>query len=137
MWLQELNPFFECDSKNWTLFCMWLTELNPSFQHDSKNWTFFFLNMTQRIEPSFQKWLKKIELSFRNMSQRIEYDSKNVFFLKKNHSNYRTFLWLKELSLVKNFDSRIFFTRTWLKDLNLVSKKDSKNLTSFYMTQRF
>ena len=121
----------------------------------------FFLTMTQRIEPSFQKWLRKlnflwemsqrIECDSKNcfffekiiqilelffLSQRIEYDSKNCFFFGKNHSNYWTFLRLKELSPVKNLTQELFFSKTWLKELNFVSKKDSKNLTSFYMTQR-
>ena len=110
---KDLNFLIPFDSKNWTLFIslkdfLWLRrqELTVLFfwkwlKRCELFWTFFFfLNMTQRIEPSFQKWRKKIELSLRNMSQRIEYDSKNWFFFEKNHSNYRTFLWLKELSPV-------------------------------------
>ena len=70
-WLQELNlrfnmtqriePFLECDSKNWT-FWIRLNELNPFFYVTHRIEPFF---MTQRIEPFFWRRLK-------NTTQRTE-----------------------------------------------------------------
>ena len=70
------------------------------------------------------------------MSQRIEYESKDwfFFFFEKINQIIELFLCLKELSPVKNLTQELFFSKTWLKEL--CQKKKSKNLTSFYMTQR-
>ena len=75
---QRIQPllFFEHDSKNSTFFFqMWLKKLNFFFECYSKNWTLF--SKTPRIEPFFNttqrfclwKWLKQIK--------NFEYDSKN------------------------------------------------------------
>ena len=75
IWLKELNSFWKCDSKNWTLFGSMPQRIEHlSFWHDSKFWTFFFLvNTTQRIELFY------------------EYDS---IFSEKKLKESKLFLWL-------------------------------------------
>ena len=137
IWLKALNPPFQYDSKNWTLFWTWLTETYWVIITQrivlSKNMT----HKTQRIEPSFHKWLEDltflfqiclIEITFffeKKMTRRIDFlkisiklyklyfdDSKNwafFFFFLKNmtHRNWTFFTWLKELNPFLNMTQRI------------------------------
>ena len=125
IWLKALNPPFQYDSKNWTLFWTWLTETFLSYnnskncfvkKYDSqnvKNWT-FFSQMTRRLD-----------FSFSNMS-----DRNNFFFLKKR--------WLEELIFWK-YQSNCTKLFWWLKELSsFFFWKDMthRNWTFFHMTQR-
>ena len=127
VWIEELNlvveydsknrTFFECDSKNWTLFKIWLKELNflknvsknwTFFRYDSKNWTLLLqkkrlieLNMTQK------DWTL-----LKDMSQRIvplKYESQNCPLFST---------WLKELSPFWKYVSKnwtfFFKKKKWL-----------------------
>ena len=85
---------------------MWLKELNFLLEICLKELFFFSKNDTE-LNPSFFLI--------------------NIWFNELINPYFK--IWLKEL----NF---FFCQETWLKELNLVSKNDSKNLTSFYMTQR-
>ena len=125
IWLKALNPPFQYDSKNWTLFWTWLTETFLSYHNskncfvkkydsqNAKNWT-FFSQMTRRLD-----------FSFSNMSDRNNFffwkkdDSKNWFSENINQIIQTLFWWLKELS-------SFFF---W-KDMT------HRNWTFFHMTQR-
>ena len=100
-WVQELNlrfnmtqriePFLECDSKNWT-FWIRLNELNPFFfkkkknsknwtflECDSKNWAFFFQMWLTELSPCL--WLKELNLFF-FLKTTQKYDSKNWTFFQ-------------------------------------------------------
>ena len=125
-WLKELNPSFQHDSKNWTLFKKHVSSkliffakniqrIEPSFEYDSKNWT--FSNMTPKIElvrkmilrneTFFQHYLK--DGTFESMTQRIGH------FL----------IWLKELNLLFYMTPRTepFYSR----NLTFFFKIESKN----------
>ena len=80
---KELNSLFSMTQRNDLVSPKWRTELNPYFECDAKNGTLFSLNTTQRIEPFFL-WMRRRELNplSLNMTQRIEsfffeYDAKN------------------------------------------------------------
>ena len=143
IWLKALNPPFQYDSKNWTLFWTWLTEtflnynskncfLRKYDSQNSKNWTFFFSQLIRRLDFSF--W---------NMSDRNNFffwkkdDSKNWFSENINQIIQTLFWWLKELSFffffLKNMTHRnwtLFWI--WLKELNpFLFEYDSKNWTFF------
>ena len=111
------EPFFPCDSRNWTLLSnMTHSNWTSSLLHDSKNWTLFWI------------WLKELKIFMIFLTQRIdffEYDSKNWTFF--------SWMWLTELN----------FFRIWLKELNfllnmtqrieLFVEHDSNNwLSSFF-----
>ena len=120
------------------IFLIWLTELKPSFQNDSKNWTLLFnmtqriesfilFNMTHRIEPFFRLWL--IE---------FEHDSKKwtIFLLRNITQRIEPFLkiWLKELNPFYNMSIWIGFFLNILKELNFF-EYDSKIWTFFNVIQ--
>ena len=99
-WLKELSffltnmthgtePFFPCDSRNWTL----LSNMTHS------NWILLFFDMTQRIEPFLEYdskswkifmsfWLKELNLFWiwlENLNFFLECDSQNwIFYDSKN-----------------------------------------------------
>ena len=95
IWLKELNSFWTCDSKNWTLFG----------SYASKNWT-LFEKMTQRIVFFLEVCLKEF----------------NSFLIRLKELN---FFWydsrLKELKLFSEHDSFFFFflKKLWLKESKL------------------
>ena len=131
-WLKELNFFFEYDRRELNLF---FERIEPLFEYDSKNWTLFslsmtsriwtsfFLNMTQRIEPFF--WCDQRKLKIRTfifwMTPRIE----PIFFKK----------WLNELNLFR-FDSKIWFYSVCPKELNFLNRTDRIGPFFLNMTQR-
>ena len=140
VWLKELNFFL---SRNMT------QRIEPFFECDSQRIEPFFFSkyMTRWIEPFFSKMIQNFELSLRNMSQIIEYDSKNWFFILKNHSYYRTFFLTQRIEPCLNFDSKncfFFFqkidSKNWTFFFQYVSKNssfflkfDSKNNWTFFM----
>ena len=81
---ESMTPRIEPDFEK-----LWLKELNPSFQHDSKNWTLLF-NMTHRIEPFFFKMSQRIEPFLLNTTQRIE-----PFFFFSNSKNWNFWMTLR------------------------------------------
>ena len=76
-WLKELNHLF-----NKYLFFdkKWFTDLNPSFQHDSKNWTLWKYDSQNWTLFSFQK--KKNKNESMNWTF-FEYDAKNRTLFQK------------------------------------------------------
>ena len=105
IWIKALNPPFQYDSKNWTLFWTWLTETFLSYnnskncfvkKYDSqnvKNWT-FFSQMTRRLDFSFSNMSDRNNLFFFWKKD----DSKNWFSENINQIIQTLFWWLKELS---------------------------------------
>ena len=133
IWVNESNPLFQYESKNWTLFLIWLKELNffeywlkelNFFECDAKTWT-FFLDMTQRLILfllNFDKKIKELNLLFKS-------DSKN-------------WIWLKGLNFFFSVTQRIQFLNSFT---NMAYSKSSTHLNLFiwlneldlfYMTQR-
>ena len=148
-WRTELNPYFECDAKDGTLFSLnttqriepfflWIRrrELNPFFfEYDAENWILslwiwrkelkaLFI-MTRRIEPS-RKLLKDLNLLFwtwlKESNPFFEYDSKFENFWLKNGQNIELF--------PKNYDSKNwFFLKKMMQSFFFWKKSDSKNGT--------
>ena len=149
IWLKALNPPFQYDSKNWTLFWTWLTEtfLNYNSENcflikfdsqNSKNWT-FFSQMTRRLDFSFSNMSDRNNFFFeKKMTRRIDFlkisiklyklyfdDSKNwaFFFYKKNmtHRNWTFFHMTQRIEPFFEYDSKNWknFMIFWLKELNL------------------
>ena len=129
-----IEPFFQFDSKNGTLFLnmtqrtesffsKWLKELNLFSQSDAKNCFFFFFSLTRRIEPSFLNMSQWIE-PFCRLTHRIE----PCFFVS---------IWLKDLTPLKKYDfQELNLLIIWIKGLNFW-KCDSKYWTLFFnMSQR-
>ena len=138
---QRVEPLFEYDTKNWTLFFEFDSKnWTFFFEFDSKNWTFFFLNMTRRIDPlfeydsknwtSFWVWFKELNLFF-------VYDSKNwtFFWIWLKELNLFLWIWFKELNQKEKKTQRIEPFWTWLKELNLFFYK-TQNWTFSHMTRR-
>ena len=117
--LKKLNLFFFEKTQNWTLLFQITRRIEPFFQCDSKNWTLFliwfkellFLIMTQRIQLFLQSWSKELDFLWwltdlnvlENMSQRIE----PFFFLNMIQRIEPFIIWLKELSLFSFLTQRI------------------------------
>ena len=90
LWLKRSEPFFECDSKNWTSF-MNMTQgfcslnmtrriffnMTPSIEHFEMTHRIEPFLTTQRIEPIISIWLQKLNTFF------PQYDSKNWTSLSK------------------------------------------------------
>ena len=121
--LKELNTFL------W----MWLQELNLFFLCDSKIWTF---------SPIIEKNVSKNSTFLKKVSK---------IFLKKYHSNFRIFLWLKEFNFFSTWLTEIepffstwpkvltyLFWKIWLKELNFIFKQKWHNELNLKgkMTQR-
>ena len=145
IWLKDLLFFFEkkrltlrieCDSKTWTFSKLWLTELNPSSQHDSKNWTLFWqIADSKYYLILFGKYDSKNWTFF-------EYDSKTwtslfdflwpkEFFFWKNHS--KNWIFSKE-NVSKNWTIFSIFDKKRFTDLNLSFQHDSKKIETFFST---
>ena len=135
IWLKELDffflnvtrriePFFKCDSKNWTFFQMWL-----------KNWT-FFSNVTQRIEPLFWIWFRELNFCQINttQSQRIE-----LFFNTTQRIEHFFCMWFMFSNDLKNW----FIFGKILKELifhmtqRMVLDAKTWNLCFWNLIQRF
>ena len=97
IWLKALNPPFQYDSKNWTLFWTWLTEtfLNYNSENcflikfdsqNSKNWTFYFTNDSKTWTFFFQICLIEITFFFKKKKCLEEL----IFW--KYQSNYTNFI---------------------------------------------
>ena len=146
---QRTEHFFECDSKNWTLFTKGLQELIfwffriflqiwTLFKHDSQNWTLFEQYDSLRLNP-FQHESKKMTLLKNDskifflfakcMTQRMNWiirSWKNMtlrieIFERKTDSKNWTF------SKIDSMDWTFCFT--WPKELNLFFLYNSKDWT--------
>ena len=123
IWVNESNPLFQYESKNWTLFKIWLEELN-FFWILTQRIDFFWI-LTQRIEPFFWIWLEEWTF-FLGYDAKIDpfllnFDNKELNFLFKNDS--MNWIWLKGLNLFFffNLTQRIELfvcIKMWFKELN-------------------
>ena len=102
------EPFFPCDSRNWTL----LSNMTHS------NWILLFFDMTQRIEPFLEYDSKSCKIFMSFWLKEL-----NLFWIWLENLNFFSWMWLTELNFL------------WLKELSFFQydkdfvEYDSKNRT--------
>ena len=112
---KELNSLFSMTQRNDLVSPKWRTELNPYFERDAKNGTLFSLNTTQRIEPFFL-WMRRRDLN----PFFFEYDAENWIlslwiWRKELKALFKMTRRIEPRKLLK--DLNLLFW-TWLKESN-------------------
>ena len=98
---QIIEPFFECDSNNWTFWNV-TPRIEPFFERDSKSWTFFWTWLQELNFFFFWKTWHSKTWTFSNLTQGLK------IFLK----------WLKNWTFFFTWLNKWNLCLVWLRELN-------------------